>query len=1033
MSLPELCIRRPVMTILLSAAVVIFGVFAYRLLPVAALPAVEFPTIVVTASLPGASPETMASSVATPLEKQFGTIAGVESITSQSGRGTTRITVEFALDRNIDAAALDVQSALSVAQRRLPAEMTEPPSFRKVNPADQPVILLAFTSDTLPLSTVNDFAENLVGQRLSTLPGVAQVLVYGQQKFAVRVQADLDALTARGLALDDLAKTLTAANSNSPLGTLTSQSQTLTLDSTGQIRQAEGFRPLVIAWRNGAPVRVSDVATVLDSVENDKLASWFDGRRSIVLAVQRQPDANTIEVTDAVKSLIPTFRAQIPPSVGIDLLVDRSLSIRHSVEDVQFHLALSISLVVMVIFLFLRNLTATLIPAVVLPISLVGTCAVMYLLGFSINNLTLMALTLAVGFVVDDAIVMLENIMRHVEEGMNVYQAALKGSREIAFTIVSITISLIAAFIPVLFMGGVIGRLFNEFALTISIAILISGVVSLTLTPMMCSRFIKSDHGVQHGWLYRIIGAGWDGILAGYRVTLDVALKNRFAMLIVTLATLALTIHFYDVIAKGFFPVEDTGLIVVITETAEDTSFQAMADRQRNVASIIRSDPDVLALNSTIGVGGPNSTLNSGRMFVTLRENRETKMPQVIQRLRRKVASVPGMRVFFQPIQNITTGARISKSLYQYTVQATDLAELYQWTPVIEEKLKELPGLQDVTTDLQVRSPVAMIDIDREKAATLGITVGQLRGALYNAYGARQIATIFTPADDYAVILEASPRYQLDSSLLSRLHVRGGGDKLIPLDAFATVSRSVGPLSVNHQSQLPAVTLSFNLSPGTALGAAVESIKAIEKEMALPVTLVTSFQGTAQVFQKSLANQGLLIGAAIIVVYIVLGCLYESFAHPITILSGLPSAALGALLTLMAFNEELSVIAVIGIVMLIGIVKKNAIMMIDFAITRRAEGASPYDSIREACLLRFRPIMMTTMAAMVGALPIALGLGAGAELRRPLGLAVVGGLLVSQVLTLYITPVIYLYIEALRTRLSRKAKVSAQVHPQPAE
>ena len=1031
MTLPELCIRRPVMTTLLMLAFVVFGMFGYRLLPVAAIPRVDFPTIVVTAQVPGASPDTMASSVATPLERQFTTIAGLDSMTSTSGQGVTTITMQFNLDRNIDGAALDVQAAMTSAAKLLPpaSQMPTPPSFQKVNPADSPVIYLSLNSDTLPLYQVDEYAETMMAERIGMLPGVAQVQIFGAQKFAVRVQANPEALAAKGLSFDDIAGAVAAANSNTPVGTLDGPHQSFTVEATGTLPHAADFRPIIVAYRNGAPVRLGDVATVVDSVENTKIASWYNGRRGVVLSVLRQPDANTVDVVDSVKALIPVFREQIPPSVHLEVLNDRSVSIRQSVDDVQITLMITVALVVLVIFLFLRNVTATIIPALALPVSVIGTFAGMYVMGYSIDNLSLMALTLSVGFVVDDAIVMLENIVRHVENGERVLDAAFRGSREIAFTIISITLSLVAVFIPVLFMSGVVGRVFREFAVTISMTILISGLVSLTLTPMLCSRVLKSaDHGARHNALYRASEAVFAAMLRGYEAGLRFVMAHRPATLGVTVLSLVATAWLFMVMPKGFFPIEDTGQIFAFTEAAQDISFQSMARHQQQVVDIVRADPDVQDVISVIGATGFSPALNNGRFFVQLKPfgQRKRSAIQVIQELRPKVAAVPGMRTFFQPLQNIQLGGRLSKSQYQYTVQDADLAQLYHYAPVMQEKIAQIPGILDVNSDLQLLNREAVVTIDREKASRLGISVDQVRSAFYSAFGSRQISTIYEPSNDYQVILEVDPRYQQDPSDLSRLYLRSASGQAVPLDAVATVSSALGPVSVNHQGQLPAVTLSFNLAPGVALGDAVNAIRRAEQQVNLPATVSTGFQGTAQVFQDSLKGQGLLLIAAVLVIYMVLGILYESFIHPITILSGLPAAGLGALITLWLFHQDVSVIAIIGIVMLIGIVKKNAIMMIDFALQRQAAGESSAEAaIFEACLLRFRPIMMTTMAAIMGALPIAIGLGAGSELRRPLGLAVVGGLLVSQLLTLFITPVIYVYLEKLRHLLAGQPATAA--------
>jgi HAE1 family hydrophobic/amphiphilic exporter-1 len=1024
MNISELCIRRPVLTTLLTASLIVFGIFGYRLLPVAALPAVDFPTIQITATFPGASPETMAASVASPIERQLSTISGISSMTSSSSLGSTQITIQFDLGRNIDGAALDVQTALATAQRRLPVEMTTPPFFRKVNPGDFPVLYVSMRSDTLPLSSIDDYAETVLAPTLSQLPGVAQVLVYGAQKFAVRVQVDPRAAAARNIALDDIRSVIAKANSSTPVGTLQGKNESVTLLATGAIPKAADYRDVTVAYRNGAPVKLNQVARVIDSVENDRVASWFNDARAIVLAIQRQPDANTVEVVDMVRNKLPQLRAQVPPSIEMAPLFDRSTSIRDAVSDVEETLAIAVGLVIMVIFLFLRKVSATIIPALAVPVSLVGTFAAMYLFGFSINNMTLLALTLSVGFVVDDAIVMLENIVRHIEGGMRPFEAALKGSREIGFTILSITFSLIAVFIPVLLMGGMVGRVFREFAVSVSVAIVVSGFVSLTLTPMLCARVLKRYHPGEEEKLNIVLRAFeriFDGMLRAYTWSLDRVLSVKFVVLLLTLGTFVATIWLYIAVPKGFFPSEDTGYVLGITEARTDISFAAMAEHQRKVADIIRKDPAVEYVNSTIGGGGPNSVLNSGRILVALKPRDERdKLAAIIARLRRTANTVVGIEIFFQPIQNINLGGKLAKSQYQYTLQSNDTDTLYKLAPELRDKIAKIPGLLDVTTDLYIKNPQISIDVDREKAAVYGVSVDQVRQELYNAFGTRQVATIYTPANDYQVILESMPEYRQGPNDLNRLYLKTTNGTVVPLSAVTHFVHTVGPLQINHQGQQPAVTISFNLAPGFALGQAVEAIQQLEREDRLPATISTGFQGTAQVFQDSLRGQGILILAAIFAAYVVLGILYESFIHPITIISGLPSAGIGAILTLMLFKMDLSVIAMIGIVMLVGIVKKNAIMMIDFAIERRRVGLTAEAAIREACLLRFRPIMMTTFAAIFGTLPIALGTGAGAELRQPLGVAVVGGLCVSQLLTLFITPVIYLYLDRFDRMIKRR-------------
>jgi HAE1 family hydrophobic/amphiphilic exporter-1 len=1014
-------IHRPVATTLLVTTILIFGVMGYRLLPVSDLPTVDYPTIQVNANLPGASPETMASSVATPLEKQFSTIAGITSIISSNGLGNTNITLQFDLSRDIDSAAQDVQSMIARAARSLPPGMPSPPSYQKVNPADQPVLFLTLSSDTMPLSLVDQYAESVLAQRLSMVSGVAGVNVFGAQKFAVRIDVDPTQLAARQIGIDQVAQAVASANVNRPTGTLYGPQRNFVVQTSGQLMLAEEYRPIPVAYRNGSPVRLSEVANVYDGVENPRNASWFNGTPTIYLAIARQPGTNTVQVVDAIKALLPELQAQLPAALQLAIRSDRSVSIRESVHDVKFTLILTVFLVVMVIFLFLRNLSATIIPSLALPFSIVGTFGVMWAFGYSIDNLSLMALTLSVGFVVDDAIVMLENIVRHMEMGKPRLQAALDGSKEIAFTIVSMTLSLAAVFIPILFMGGIVGRLMHEFAVTIAAAILVSGLVSLTLTPMLCSRFLKPPHAVRHGRLYNAIERVFDSWLRSYGWTLKQTIHFKGATMVVSALLLAGTVYLFRIVPTGFIPSVDTGQLSGQIETIQGIGFDAMVAHQREIMAILASDPNVSSFTANVGGFG------GGRLNVDLkpRDQRLLTADQVIVELRPKFARVPGVRVVLSNPPAIRIGGMQSRAQYQFSLQDPDTEELYRVAPGFEAALRNVPGLLDVTSDLQIRNPELSVNLDREQIAALGLTVDQVESALSSAYGSRQISQIFAPNDEYQVIMQVAPEYQQDPAALSMLYVQAAGGKLVPLSAVVTTRQSVGPQSVNHIGQLPSVTVSFNIAPGVALGDAVARVEQLARET-LPGTVSGSFQGTAQAFQDSLRGLGWVLALAIFVIYVVLGILYESFIHPITILSGLPSAGFGALLTLLLFHQDLNIYAFVGVIMLVGLVKKNGIMMIDFAIeARRERHLSASDAIYEACMVRFRPIMMTTMAALMGTLPIALGWGAGAEARRPLGLAVVGGLLVSQTLTLYVTPVFYIYMERLQERLAHRRSKAA--------
>ncbi|MDZ8096829.1 MAG: efflux RND transporter permease subunit [Nostoc sp. DedQUE05] len=1026
MNLSEPFIRRPIMTTLVMAAILIFGFMSYRLLPISDLPSVDYPTIQVSASRPGASPETIAASVARPLEKQFSSIAGLDSLNSTSTLGQTQITLQFNLSRNIDDAAQDVQAAISGASGQIADDLPNPPTYSKVNPADQPILYLYLDSPTLPLSQVDNYAETYLAQKLSTINGVAQVAVYGSQKYAARIQLDPQQLAARQIGLDQVATAIQQGNVNLPTGSLSGNHKNFTVQTNGQLEDAAAYRQLIVSYKDGMPIYLNQLGRIVDSVENDNVASWYNNTRAIILTIQRQPGTNTVQVVDTIKKLLPDLRSQIPASVEIGILYDASQSIRDSVDDVRFTLILTIALVILVIFIFLRNLSATVIPSLALPVSLIGTFAVMYLLHYSLDNLSLMALTLSVGFVVDDAIVMLENIVRHMEMGERPLEAALNGSREIGFTILSMTLSLVAVFIPMLFMSEVLGRLFHEFAVTIAVAILVSGFVSLTLTPMLCSRFLRPVNHANQSRLYQASEYVFDRFLGLYDWSLKKVLKYHRTTMILSAFLLAVTVGLLVIVPKGFIPSEDTGQITGITQAAEDASFDNLVQHQQTVANLIRQDPNVDAVNSNIGAGasangsGAAVAANSGSLFIRLkpRSQRQLGADEIVQNLRTKLATVPGIQVFLQNPPAIPIGAQQSTGLYQVALQSSDVKPLQEYVPQLVLKMKNLPELQDVNSDLQFASQI-QIDIDRDKASTYGITAEQIENTLRSAYGSYQVSTIYAATNEYQVILELAPQYQQDINALLTLYINSSTGVAVPLKTFAKLSQGVSPLMVNHNGRMNAATISFNLAPGASLGNANQKIEELINQV-IPKSISTSFQGASQVFQSSLPSLGLLLAIAILVIYLILGILYEDFIHPITILSGLPSAGFGALLTLIIFHVELNVYSFIGIILLVGIVKKNGIMMVDFAIeAQREELKKPSEAIYQACLVRFRPIMMTTMAALMGTLPIAIGFGAGSESRRPLGIAVVGGLVFSQILTLYLTPVFYIYMESWRKKLNQ--------------
>jgi HAE1 family hydrophobic/amphiphilic exporter-1 len=1016
MNISQLFIQRPIMTVLVCLSIILFGVVAFRALPVAALPSVDYPTISVSAALPGASPETMASTVATPLEKQFSTIAGISQMSSVNSLGSTQITVQFNLSRNIDAAAQDIQAAISAAGGLLPSTMPRPPTYQKTNPADQAIYYLSLTSDTLPAYKVSEFADLTLAQRISMVSGVSQVQVLGEQKYAVRVDVDPNQLAAHNIGIDEVQKAIASSNTNLPTGRLDGDKQAFTIQSSGGLEKAAQYRPIIVAYRNGVPIRLEQLGNVVDSVENDKLLAMMDGHQTVMLGINRQPGTNTVEVVDNVNALLPEFRKELPPSVHLDVVFDSSQSIRNSIRDVELTLLGTVVIVVLVIFLFLRNTSATLIPGAAVPFSIIGTFCVMYLLGYSINNLSLMALTLSVGFVVDDAIVMLENIVRHMEMGKTRMQAALTASREIGFTILSMTISLVAVFIPVLFLAGIVGRLLHEFAVTIVTAILISGFVSLTLTPMLGSRFLKSDRESRHGFFYHMLEGGFNRLARWYESTLRIALRFHPVTMLVAVAMLAGTVYLFEIMPRGFIPSQDSGFTFGVVVGPQDMSFDSLAAHMRLVSATMQADPNVAGVGA-FGGAGTGGTSNEGFVFANLkpRNERALNVDQVIEELGPKFLKIPGVFTFLQNPPPISVSGQFSTSVYQLTMQSSRLQDIYTWGPQLMAKMQQLPGFVDVDDqELHAASPQVVVDIDRDRAQALGVSPEQVQDALYSAFGTRQVSVIYAPADQYQVILELEKQYQRTPDALSRLYVRSSTGALVPLDTMTKMTRQVRPASISHFGQLPATTISFNLKPGFSLGQAADQVDAAIRDLRMPPGISTKFQGTVKEFQSSFQNLTILLIVALLVIYIVLGVLYESFIHPLTILSGLPSAVFGALLTLVLFHKQLDLYAFVGIIMLFGVVKKNAIMMVDFAIDQRKMGHSARESIWQGCLLRFRPIMMTTVAALFGTLPIALGYGEGADARQPLGLAVVGGLVVSQFLTLYITPVIYLYLERVQ-------------------